>query len=222
MGSVGDVISYAKAQLGKPYVFGASGPSTFDCSGLTLMAYRQAGITLPHHSQDQAKMGVAVAKTAIQPGDLVFSNWGDGPNSHVGIAVSGNQIIDAPHTGAFVRYDNLSASYLSHVTAVRRFPTVTGGGGGGGGGGGVGPGIIGGPMQLPGGGGGGGGGGNFWDPVTKPFQDMASAASSVAQVADLITKAFLPSNFTRIVCGLLGGIFILMGIVLLTREVRPV
>src|SRR6266568_636678 len=124
--NVQDLLAYAEQQLGKPYVYGAAGPNTFDCSGLVTYIFHKFGVNLPHHAADQAREGTSVPTNQIRPGDLVFSNWGDGPNSHVGIAVGANRIIDAPHKGADVRYDDLTAGYLSHVTAVRRVTNFTG------------------------------------------------------------------------------------------------
>jgi hypothetical protein len=204
--NVADVIAYAVKQLGKPYLWGANGPNAYDCSGLVQDAYGHFGISLPRTSQDQARTGTSVAKNQIQAGDLVFSDWGDGPNSHVGMATSAGRIIDAPHTGAVVRYDTLDANYLSHVTAVRR-PSGT-----------VGQGNVTGRGTAVAGGPGGGAG--FFDPIIQPISDLAAAASEVGKVADLITKAFIPTNFVRIVSGILGAIFILLGIHMLSKEVR--
>jgi cell wall-associated NlpC family hydrolase len=85
------VVNYVFAQLGKRYVFGAAGPDAFDCSGLTMAAYRQIGITLPHYSVAQARLGWAVGRDDIQPGDLLFFRGGQAPAvnlGHVTIAVS--------------------------------------------------------------------------------------------------------------------------------------
>lgn len=227
--NVQDLLKYAEEQLGKPYVWGAAGPSTFDCSGLVKYVFGHFGVGLPHHSQDQATIGDAVPKNKIQAGDLVFSDWGDGPNSHVGIAVSPTEIIDAPHKGANVRYDKLSPGYLSHVTAVRRVTSVSGSSstlaiGGGGGGSGVGSGsdvgeqltsVFAGLFQKvsqPFSG--------AYAEVAKPLQDIGSAALEGASIADKVMKLFLPSNFLRVVAGAWGAVFIILGIWFLSREVR--
>jgi peptidoglycan DL-endopeptidase CwlO len=108
------VLAYAKAQLGKPYVWGATGPNSFDCSGLTQGAWKAAGISLPRTTWDQVKVGTKVAKSEMKPGDLVFF-YDD--ISHVGIYVGGGQMIHAPKPGADVTYEDVS--YMPYHSAVR-------------------------------------------------------------------------------------------------------
>lgn len=95
-GNAGAVVTYARAQVGKRYVFATSGPNTFDCSGLVVAAYRQIGISLPHQTGGLAGRGRAVSRSQLQPGDLVFPDSG-----HVGIYVGGNMMVHAsnPRTG---------------------------------------------------------------------------------------------------------------------------
>ena len=114
-GRVGAVIAYAYAQLGKPYVFGAAGPSAFDCSGLTMMAWRQAGVSLDHSSyiqMNEQTVHVPVGKMAV--GDLVFFEGG----GHVGIYIGNGNFIHAPHTGDVVKISSLS--WEGTITAVGR------------------------------------------------------------------------------------------------------
>jgi cell wall-associated NlpC family hydrolase len=102
------VLAYAEAQLGKPYQWGATGPDAFDCSGLTMMAYRAAGIDIPRTSQQQWLFGRRVSARQVQPGDLVFFAGSDGTliaPGHVGIVIGHGMMIDAPFTGAFVRVE---------------------------------------------------------------------------------------------------------------------
>lgn len=106
-------------QLGKPYVYGGSGPDSWDCSGLTRGAFAAIGIDLPHDSTLQAVMGnsVPIDPSAVQPGDLIF-RFGDGvENGHVGIAESSSTMIVAPHTGDVVKEQSID--YAS-TTAIRR------------------------------------------------------------------------------------------------------
>lgn len=105
------VLRYACAQLGKPYVFGAAGPSSFDCSGLTMMAYKQIGINMNHYVPDQWSASSRVSRSALQPGDLVFFNNLD----HVGMYVGNGKFIQAPHTGDVVKISSLSDAYYSSV-----------------------------------------------------------------------------------------------------------
>jgi cell wall-associated NlpC family hydrolase len=104
-GRAATAVKFAYAQLGEPYVWGAAGPSSWDCSGLTMMAWRAAGVSLPHSAAMQARSAPHVSRSALRPGDLVFFY---SPISHVGIYIGGGRIIDAPHPGASVRITSLS------------------------------------------------------------------------------------------------------------------
>ncbi|QIK68438.1 C40 family peptidase [Nocardioides sp. HDW12B] len=86
------VVSYALAQVGDPYVWGAAGPDSFDCSGFTMAAWAQAGVSLPHNSGAQMGSGTPVSTDSLVPGDLVFYY---SPVSHVGIYVGNGQIVHA-------------------------------------------------------------------------------------------------------------------------------
>jgi cell wall-associated NlpC family hydrolase len=100
-GRAGAAVNYALAQVGDAYVYGAAGPDSFDCSGLTMMAWAQAGVSLPHSSSGQMSAGPSVASSDLQPGDLVFYY---SPVSHVGIYIGNGQIVHAanPSTGVEV------------------------------------------------------------------------------------------------------------------------
>jgi cell wall-associated NlpC family hydrolase len=100
-GRAAAAVAYARAQVGKAYVYGAAGPNAFDCSGLTMMAWAQAGVGLPHSSSAQMGSGPSVSRSDLQPGDLVFYY---SPVSHVGIYIGGGLIIHAanPSTGVTV------------------------------------------------------------------------------------------------------------------------
>lgn len=98
---VAAVIAYARAQIGKPYSYATAGPNTFDCSGLTMMAWRQAGVSMAHFSGAQFKAFPHVPLNALQPGDLLFK--GPGGRDHVALYIGGGMQIAATHTGDFVR-----------------------------------------------------------------------------------------------------------------------
>jgi peptidoglycan DL-endopeptidase CwlO len=105
-GTAGMVIAYAEAQLGKPYQYGATGPDAFDCSGLAMMAYRAADVSIPRTSQEQWQFGTRIPPSAAQPGDLVFFAGADGtPQApgHVGIVIGNGKMIEAYATGYPVR-----------------------------------------------------------------------------------------------------------------------
>jgi len=99
-GGAAAAIAAAKAQLGKPYRYAAVGPDSFDCSGLTMFAWRAAGVSLPHSSSAQYASLPHVSPSAAAPGDLFFFG---SPIHHVGMYLGGGMMIEAPHTGAVVR-----------------------------------------------------------------------------------------------------------------------
>jgi cell wall-associated NlpC family hydrolase len=111
----GAAISAARAQLGKPYSWGGSGPNSFDCSGLTAWAWRAAGVGLPHNAAAQQGMGRSVSRGELQPGDLVFFG---SPAYHVGIYVGDGMMIHAPTTGDVVKMTSLS--YMSDYSGATR------------------------------------------------------------------------------------------------------
>ncbi|MFH0242747.1 NlpC/P60 family protein [Streptomyces sp. HK10] len=108
------VLAFAEAQLGKPYVWGATGPNSYDCSGLTQAAWLSAGVSLPRTTYDQVDTGTRIARADMRPGDLVFF-YDD--ISHVGIYAGGGQMIHAPKPGAEVRYE--SVDHMPFHSAVR-------------------------------------------------------------------------------------------------------
>jgi cell wall-associated NlpC family hydrolase len=99
-------LAFAKEQIGDDYKYAAAGPDKWDCSGLTMKAWAEAGVSLPHNSEAQYKIGEKVKKADLQPGDLVF--FYDGP-SHVGIYAGDGQIIHAPRPGEKVGYIKISS-----------------------------------------------------------------------------------------------------------------
>ena len=107
------MIAYARAQLGKPYVFATAGPNTFDCSGLTKMAWAQAGVSMAHFSGAQFNAFPHVSLNALQPGDLVFK--GPGGRDHVALYIGGGMQIAATHTGDYVRLQPLSSNLSGAV-----------------------------------------------------------------------------------------------------------
>ena len=98
-GNAGRVVAYARAQVGKRYRFGATGPSAFDCSGLVVAAYARIGISLPHYTGSLLKRGRYVSRSQLRPGDLVFPSGG-----HVAIYIGNGLIVHAsnPRTGVKV------------------------------------------------------------------------------------------------------------------------
>lgn len=102
-------LKIAKAQLGKPYKWGATGPNSFDCSGLTYYAYKNgAKVSIPRTSREQSKFGKKVSKSELKPGDLVFFGKGSSV-SHVGMYIGNDQYIHSPQTGDVVKISKLSS-----------------------------------------------------------------------------------------------------------------
>ncbi|MDQ2726716.1 MAG: C40 family peptidase [Actinomycetota bacterium] len=105
-------IAAAESRLGAPYVYGASGPGAFDCSGLVMWAYAQAGISLPHYSGAQFSDGTHISMSQLAPGDLVFPS---DPGQHVAMYIGNGEIIEAPYTGAVVHITGLSSFFVQAV-----------------------------------------------------------------------------------------------------------
>jgi peptidoglycan DL-endopeptidase RipA len=120
--SQGDIAAnWALTQLGKPYQWGAAGPDTYDCSGLTMVAWAHAGVQLLHYTGYQWEEGPHVPLDELQRGDLVFyatNNADPATIHHVGIYIGNGMMVDAPFTGAFVRIDSIYAPGVP-IGAVR-------------------------------------------------------------------------------------------------------
>ncbi|MFG3584896.1 NlpC/P60 family protein [Streptomyces sp. NPDC047990] len=105
-GRAGAAFAAAQGMIGRPYVYGATGPSSFDCSGLTSWAYAQAGVSIPRTSESQANIGTRIySQSDLQVGDLVFF-FGD--LHHVALYAGNGQVLHAPRTGTVVRYESMS------------------------------------------------------------------------------------------------------------------
>ncbi|MFD8270998.1 C40 family peptidase [Streptomyces flaveolus] len=113
----GKALAFARAQIGKPYVWGATGPGSYDCSGLTQAAWKAAGVTLPRTTYDQVEAGTTVSVSQAQPGDLVFF-YDD--ISHVGIYTGNGMMIHAPKPGAYVREESVYYDGESSIHSVVR------------------------------------------------------------------------------------------------------
>lgn len=114
-GAAQTAVQTALAQVGDPYVWGAGGPNAFDCSGLTQYAYAAAGISLPHSSSMQSRMGTAVSRADLQPGDLIFYY---SPVSHVSMYIGNGQMVHASTSGQPVKV--VSVDSMGGITAMRR------------------------------------------------------------------------------------------------------
>jgi cell wall-associated NlpC family hydrolase len=115
-GAAGQAVAYAYSKLGDPYVYGATGPDSFDCSGLVQAAWASAGVAIPRTTYEQVAALPAVSTSDLQPGDLLFFD-GDG---HVGMYVGGGELIDAPQTGEDVEKVPLSGWYEANLDSAAR------------------------------------------------------------------------------------------------------
>jgi cell wall-associated NlpC family hydrolase len=114
-GDIGGIIEFVISQRGKPYLWGAVGPSSYDCSGLVQTAYRRAGVTLPRVSRQQATVGQVVPRGQVRAGDLIFYYR---PVHHVAIAVDGTRAVHAPSIGENVKVSEIDA--IGPITVIRR------------------------------------------------------------------------------------------------------
>jgi len=117
-GRAGIALKYALKQIGDRYVFGAAGMVTWDCSGLTMRAYESAGVSLPHSSAAQSRMGKKVSLSSLKPGDLLFFGR---PVSHVGIYLGGGKMVHAPRSGSRVKVAESGSLGSKRLVGARRF-----------------------------------------------------------------------------------------------------
>jgi peptidoglycan DL-endopeptidase CwlO len=110
-GAGATAVRWAMSQVGRPYCYGGAGPSCYDCSGLTMRAWGQAGVSLPHSSAAQYGVGRHVSASELQPGDLIFYY---SPISHVSIYIGNGQRVSATHTGDYVRVQSLGSSIVGY------------------------------------------------------------------------------------------------------------
>ena len=108
-------VQAAESRVGDPYVWGAAGPGEFDCSGLVMWAYAQAGVSLPHYSGSQYDDTVQIPMSDLEPGDLVFPA---DPGEHVAMYIGNGEIVQAPYTGADVQIISLNPAFFVLASRV--------------------------------------------------------------------------------------------------------
>ena len=106
--------------IGKPYRYGGATPAGFDCSGLVLYSYKQAGVSVPHSTSELRKRAKLIKAAELKPGDLVFFDQEGKKNSHVGIYLGGGTFVHAPSSGKSVRSDRLDNPYWKKHLSERR------------------------------------------------------------------------------------------------------
>ncbi|WP_460999127.1 C40 family peptidase [Streptomonospora sediminis] len=112
-----EAVEHAKKEIGKPYVYGAEGPGSFDCSGLVQYAYKKAGKNISRTTYTQFDQGRSVSRSNLKPGDLVFFYSGPG---HVGMYVGNGKMIHAPSSGKRVQIVKMAGYYNRHFVGARR------------------------------------------------------------------------------------------------------
>lgn len=214
MAVTGDqVVAEVKKFLGDQYVYGATGPNTFDCSGLTQYVYKQLGISIPRTSEEQFASGTPVSAANAQPGDLVFFG-GSGPGyrydgtpsspGHVGIYIGGGQMINAPTQGEPVDVKSIvgNVGFRRYDTATGTTTTGTGSDITGGSGSSLIGDVASSLITIP-------------DSITSAFKTMDSAFGDFYKAMELFFK---PSTWVRVGSGVFGLMFLLFGIFFLLRE----
>jgi hypothetical protein len=201
-----DVVTEAKKFLGDRYVYGAEGPSTFDCSGLAQYSYAQLGIKIPRTSQEQYRFGTPVPGPSwLAAGDLVFTEFTGGEPDHVGIYDGAGNVIQAPHTGDVVRVTPLNQFGANQQ--YRRMP-------------GLGKPSMAGDLGQAGGFGGGTGAGGLLSWPSDITDFFSTALKDLEETAAFFRAFFQPSTYIRIGAGILGAALTLTGLVLLTLEAK--
>lgn len=219
------IVANARAELGRPYIYGATGPDDFDCSGLVQYVFNKAGLSVPRVSSAQFNFGTQIQAADLAPGDLVFSEWSgdDVPHhGHVAIYAGNGKIIEAPHPGGVVQEVPLDSNYLAHVDGYTRpvglstgpASPVTGGAAGSGGTTGQNAGFDWNPLSWPGSLLNWASGGITGD----ASQLISGATSTLADIVKFFALFFQPSTYIRIGAGILGIVLLLSGLVTLIVE----
>lgn len=174
------IVQAVKAHLGQPYVYGAEGPSAFDCSGLVQYALEHLGVkSVPRTSEDQwgwSKLS-SVKYANLQPGDLIFSNWpGDGaPPGHVAVYAGNGKLIEAPRPGVPIHQIPLDADYRSHVMGYKRLTGAKAG-------------------AAPAG-----------DDSSGVAAGIASVGAELANASTFVQRLLMPETWLRLVAFVLGA-----------------
>ena len=215
MATLRELVALGQRYLGVPYVYGGTTPKGFDCSGLMQYLFRQVGISLPRTSQEQARAGIKISPGDLSPGDLILSNWGEGPNSHIAMYVGNGQLLEAPRPGKSVQIIAFNDYYRAHADGYRRVTSKKTG-----------------TLQIvepvgkaapatgsSGSSGDSGGGGLLsWPGEILGF--FKNGLGAIEDVVAFFTVFFQPSTYVRIGAGLLGAVCVLAGFIFLVLQAR--
>lgn len=183
-----ECIAFAEAQLGKPYEFGATGPDSYDCSGLIQKAVAAGGVTISRTTYTQIFDGVEVSRDNLQPGDLLFPDPG-----HVQLYLGSNMVIEAPHTGAFVRETAVWGFWRARrvfTPAEANTPSGT---------------LIGDTTTVS-------------DPITSAVQKAIESLPVVGSAAKVAAKLVSPDFWKRVGVATFGLFIVLLAIAFINRQ----
>lgn len=208
MAALRELIAYAASFEGVPYVSGGTNPKEgFDCSGYVQYVFAHFGLKLPRTSQEQAKSGISIGASDLSPGDLILSDWGEGPDSHIAIYAGGGKLLESPRTGEKVHLVDFNSFYKKHVNGFRRVTSkktgtldVVAG---------IDPSstlsdTLGGILSWPG-------------EIVSFFKDASDAVASTTQ---FFSAFFQPSTYVRIGAGLFGVSCLTAGLIFLIVGAR--
>jgi hypothetical protein len=190
------IVHQAEQYLGDPYVYGAAGPTSFDCSGLVQYTLAQLGVQAPRTSQDQWAWVKRVPASQVTAGDLVFFTGSDPPSpGHVGIVTAPGQMIDAPYTGQDVQVDSfdLTGTGPNKVVGFGRIPDT-----------------VPGPAAA--------GGGSLLADLIPGLSGLTELAGDFTAFSKAVSWLSLPTHWTRIFAGIFGAGLLGAGVYLLGKE----
>lgn len=201
--------------LGDPYVYGAAGPTNFDCSGLVQYVLTQLGLkNVPRTSEDQWAWVQRIGYSDLQPGDLVFSQWpgDDAAPGHVAVYVGGGNLIEAPSPGQSVHQVPLDSGYRNYVVGYGRVPGAAVGGGAGGAVSATNATTAGFSLNPLSG---------VADAINTVFGPISSAFAEFYQGFVVAMRAVVwlvnPANWVRIIAGIVGTASLIVGLVFVAK-----
>lgn len=195
--SPADLVAAVRRHLGAPYVYGAEGPNSFDCSGLMQYAFHQKGVDIPRTSESQWHWSgfQTISEKDLQPGDLIFSDWpGDGTSpGHVAMYSGNGKLIEAPRTGVPVHEISLSSSYRAHVKGYKRLSKIA---------------AVGDTSAVD----------TAKDEKTAIAGGIAGIGAELANASKFVSALLMPATWIRVAAFVIGGGAVGAGLWMLLQE----